>query len=131
MKKLSMILEAQEGKLEFIMLKPGFINLSPIIIQRLNAVGLVPVKWIIKKLTLDEAKRFYKPHEQEDFYDELCKYMSSDSSMGISCVNTLGIDVSQFKDSIRKEFGKSDMKNVMHSSDNLSRRTIESNIYFK
>lgn len=132
MKHLKDIFESKiKQTTEFIMIKPGFIDLTPQLFAKMKSVGLIPVRWEQKILTIDEAKKFYHPHRNEDFYDDLCRYMISGTSMGIECINTRGIDVGKFKDKIRKEYGKDDMKNVIHSSDSPNRKVIEKNIYLK
>ena len=118
-------------KTEFIMIKPGFLELTPTILQEMYSVGLEPVKWKTKTLTMEEAEKFYLPHKDEPFYKDLCKYMTTGGSTGFLCLNTKGIDVPKFKDRIREKYGVDDMRNVMHSSDSYNRKTIEKNIYLK
>lgn len=131
MKDISHILAEAESQKEFVMIEPGFIELAPIIIKEMIRWGFEPVKWQIKTLSLEEAQKFYGTHKDDDYFDDLCDYMASGPSMGILCLNTRAADLKAFKEGIRKEYGKDDMHNVLHSSDDRDRRTIESNIYFK
>lgn len=131
MKHLSTLITEAVQKTEFIMIKPGFLELTPTLLQEMRLVGLEPVRWNTKTLTMEEAKKFYLPHKDEPFYDDLCRYMTSGGSTGFLCINTKGIDVGEFKDKIREKYGKDDMRNVMHSSDSPNRKTIEKNIYLK
>lgn len=129
MKNISTIISESRQETEFIMIKPGFLQLIPTIKAKMAEVGLIPVRWNMKTLTYKEACKFYEPHKDEDFYPELCKYMQESASFGMLCINTKNIDVSNFKDKIRKEYGISDMRNVMHSSDSPERKRIEKGIY--
>jgi len=128
----NLILEGiKKQSTEFIMIKPGFLQLTPILLNEMRSVGLMPVKWNTKTLNMEEAEKFYFPHKDEDFYKDLCDYMTSGPSTGFECINVHGIDVGAFKDKIREKYGKDDMRNVMHSSDSKNRKIIEKNIYLK
>lgn len=116
----------------FIIVKPGFDKLTDMIIKKLKYQGVDIDKVKYNTLTLDEAKELYKIHKDEDFYDDLCKYMSSGESIAATVV---GEDVIKsckvVKDYMRKNFGKSEMKNVMHSSDSLEHAKKEIKVYFE
>ena len=131
MKNVSTLLQEAQQEVEFIMIKPGFIHLTPILLNIITNAGLRPIAWATKTLNYTEARKFYEPHKDEDFYEDLCTYMMSGPSTGIKCLNTNEGDVSKLKDSIREKYGEDEMRNVMHSSDSPKRRTIESNIYLK
>ena len=62
----------------FVIIKPGFYNLSSELFKIFTEHGYTTVKSKTKRLTLEEAKSLYKVHKKEDFYNDLCKYMSSD-----------------------------------------------------
>lgn len=124
------------GNEVFTIIKPGFLSRTQDIIEYFKAH-----KWSVKqirttKLTTQQAKELYKVHKDEDFYEDLCDYMSS----GLSCAiiyehsGPLLDDgfkiVSVLKDKIRKKWGIDDCKNVMHSSDSFEAMEHEQSIYF-
>lgn len=129
MKTLYDILEVMD-KLEFVIIKPEFLRYQQEIEDILLSNGFSINKKLKKTLSLDEAMNLYKMHEKEDFYEDLCKYMSSGDSIGYILNNRKNKDLSKLKDQIREKYGKSDMKNVMHSSDSQENVTRESKIYF-
>ena len=121
----------------FIVIKPGFINLSEEILNKFTNRGFTIEKTKPKVLTVDEAKKLYDVHKKESFFEDLVKYMSSGESIGVMFTPNkkmtdefLFKTIDELKDSIRKEWGESDMRNVMHSSDNLENMKTESAIYF-
>lgn len=118
----------------FVIIKPGFLNLSDEILEKFMSNGYELYQMKTKKLLLSEAKELYSIHKEEDFYEDLCKYMSSDLSTAIIFKNSnsknIFEDTKKIKDSIRKQYGESDMRNVIHSSDSLSHMINEQSIYF-
>lgn len=129
MKTLYDILEVMD-KLEFVIIKPEFLRYQQEIEDILLSNGFSINKKLKKTLSLDEAMNLYKMHESEDFYEDLCKYMSSGDSIGYILNNRKNKDLSKLKDQIREKYGRSNMKNVMHSSDSRENVTRESKIYF-
>lgn len=126
-----------QTKYVFVVVKPGFCKLSQTIIDRFEEAGFTLYKTKTKLLTLREAKQMYQMHKDEDFYDSLCKYMSSDISIGILFTypkewkqEKAFKKTEKIKDDIRNEFQESDMRNVMHSSDNIDNMRMESAKYF-
>lgn len=118
----------------FIIVKPEFLKKSKEILDIFLNDGYVIAKYASKRLTYDEAAKLYKVHKDEPFYEDLCKYMSSDYSIGY-CLNYTGKDnpikhTDKIKDNIRKTFGKDEMKNALHSSDSPKNVLRESKIYF-
>jgi len=137
MKTFSETLAAQFNRAWiFVIVKPGFENLSYTVVERFAADGWKLRRTKPKQLILSEAKRLYAVHKGEDFYDALCKYMSSDISVGMIFEKDMPMgeqvfkEVGKIKEEIRKEYGESDMRNVLHSSDSLSAMSEESQIYF-
>lgn len=122
----------------FTIIKPGFLNLSKEIIERFNENGWEVYKTRTKKLLLSEAKELYKIHKDEEWYESLCNYMSSGESMAVmyrkiyDATKTPDIfkETEEIKDAIREDYGESDMRNVMHSSDSLEHMENEQVIYF-
>lgn len=121
----------------FVVVKPGFQDLTKVIIERFEASGWKLNQIRTKQLLLKEAHRLYEVHKKEDFYETLCNYMASGPSTGIIFVRNRAVngnegfeDVAKIKEEIRKEYGESDMRNVLHSSDNLENMEKESSVYF-
>ena len=118
----------------FVILKPEFLDHSDEWLKILQ-----DNEWdILDKQTLtlsdEQAKELYKMHKDKDFYDDLCKYMSSGECLCCKCYKECNDpieEMNKIKDDIRKKWGKDDMKNAMHSSDSLQNAKRESNIVFK
>jgi nucleoside diphosphate kinase len=116
-----------------VVIKPGFYNIVDTLFSKFIENGYKIVKTKTKKLLLSEAEELYKVHSQEDFYEDLCKYMSSDLSMAMILYKKSDNIFKEFetlKDKIREEYGESDMRNVLHSSDSYKSFTHESQVYF-
>lgn len=121
----------------FIVIKPGFLNLSEEILKIFTDGGFIIEKTKPKVLTETEAKQLYAVHKEEDFFDALVKYMSSDESIGVMLRPPKDVEdeslfkkIDKLKDEIREKWSESDMRNVIHSSDNLQNMKDESSIYF-
>lgn len=117
----------------FTVIKPGFENLVETIESIFKKYGYKVYQMKTKRLLLSEAKELYKIHKKEKFYDDLCKYMSS----GITIAYILQKksedifeEFSELKDKIRKDYGESNMRNVLHSSDSYENMINEASIYF-
>ena len=116
-----------------VVVKPGFESLLETICSLFKTNGYQIVKTKTKRLTMQEAKELYKVHKQEDFYDDLCKYMSSGLTTAFIVKkksNNIFDEFAKLKDKIREEYGESDMRNAIHSSDSYKSFTHESQIYF-
>ena len=120
----------------FVVVKPGFLNLSDKVIKIFKEHGWCVGKTVVKKLLLKEAREMYKMHKKEDFYKPLCDYMSSDICRAFIFIKPghqtpkTFKDVAKIKDDIREKYGESDMRNVLHSSDSYKAFTHESQVYF-
>lgn len=120
----------------FTIVKPGFEKLTPTIIKLFNKEGWNVAKIKTKVLLLSEAKSLYDIHKKEKWYEPLCKYMSSGPTTAIIFTKNEPMskkvfdEVGKIKDEIRKKYGESDMRNVMHSSDSLQHMKHEMSIYF-
>lgn len=122
--------ENLQNKKEFLIIKPEFLHLKNQILDYLKDYGIIPIREMRKTLTLSEAKKLYKPHSKEDFYQALCDYMSSGDSIGFVLCNYKGSDLLKIKDNIRKKYGVDEMRNAVHSSDSGLNVYRESKIYF-
>lgn len=119
----------------FIIVKPGFFLLAQQIIKEFENQGFKLYQTCVKKLTLKEAKQLYAVHKEEEWYDALCKYMSSDKTLGVTFNYTGKWEkalkkTDELKDMFRKKYSESDMRNVIHSSDSKENMEKESSIYF-
>lgn len=119
----------------FVVVKPGFLQLTDDILKRFAEDGWVIDKTIVKKLLLKEAHKLYQIHKKKDFYKPLCEYMSSDISRAFILKRKSQDDnpfkaVAKIKDEIREKYGESDMRNVLHSSDKMENMMNEAPIYF-
>lgn len=133
MKQLKEYLTDPKKDEVFVIIKPGFLKKSDEIMKTIKDEGFELVKTRTKLLTLKEAQTLYKIHKEEEWYKPLCDYMASDLSLGLlfrskdkDPLKKMG----EIKDKIRKEFGESDMRNVMHSSDSYEHMLDEQCIYF-
>ena len=116
-----------------VVIKPGFENLLGTLCDLFKQNGYKIIKTKTKQLLLSEAEELYKVHSQEDFYEDLCKYMSSGISTAMILYkksDNIFKDFETLKDKIREEYGESDMRNVIHSSDSYENFTHESQVYF-
>lgn len=130
MKSLVEFITESQNKREFLIIKPEFLQYRNEIIEFLKQHNIIPIQELRKTLTLSEAKKLYKPHSKEDFYENLCKYMSSGDSIGFILCNYGNSDLLKLKDKIRDKYGVDEMRNAIHSSDSISNVQRESKIYF-
>lgn len=123
------------NKYGFVIIKPGFLHLSKQILETFKDHGWEVDQIKTKKLLHIEAKGLYKVHKNEDFYKDLCNYMSSGLTTGIllkkQCDGDEFEEIGKIKDGIRKEYEESDMRNVIHSSDSLESFENEAKYYFQ
>ena len=113
--------------------KPGFENLLGKLCGIFKENGYTIVKTKTTRLTLDQAKQLYKVHSKEDFYNNLCNYMCSGPTTAFILKkksDNIFDEFAKLKDKIREDFGESDMRNVLHSSDSYKSFTHEAGIYF-
>lgn len=130
----------------FVILKPGFVHLRDQIEKEFlapNNIGIFKEKKM--QLTLKQAAEFYKEHYGKDFYSSNCHYMSSGEcivmileDLNIADKQNTNIDFTPFiekfrtilKDNIRKKYGETIQKNVMHASDSTIAYFRESQFLF-
>ena len=118
-----------------VVVKPGFEHLLGTLCNMFVKNGYEIVKTRTTRLTLDQAKQLYKVHSKEDFYTSLCEYMASGTTTAFILKKTTNVfdvfkDFEKLKNKIREEYGESDMRNVLHSSDSYKAFTHESQVYF-
>ena len=121
----------------FVIVKPGFLKFTQYVIDTFEQQGWEVERIKTKQLLPEEAKILYEPHKKEDFFKDLCEYMSSDLTTAIlftkkdsEMSEDMFDETNGIKDKIRGEIGESEMRNGIHSSDSLERLQIERGIYF-
>ena len=125
------------------MIKPDAVErgLTGKILADIIDAGFKIIKLKMVKLSLDDAKRFYKIHENRPFFDDLTKYMSRSSI--VAAVLTKGNAVDEFRKligstdpndadegTIRKKYALSKGENSVHGSDSNENAEVESNFHF-
>ena len=116
-----------------VVIKPGFESLLGKLLSIFKENNYTLVKSKTTRLSLDQAKRLYITHKKEDFYSNLCNYMCSGPTTAMILKKkseNIFDEFAKLKDKIREEYGESDMRNVIHSSDSYKAFTHESQIYF-
>lgn len=128
------ILESKNLELNgFCILKPEFLDHEEDFLALLknNDWNIVQKKKLL--LSKEQSENLYSPHKDKDFYKDLCDYMSSGECLCCSCHKDCEDpieDMKKLKDKVRKNWGKDEMKNGMHSSDSLENVNRESKIIF-
>jgi nucleoside diphosphate kinase len=120
----------------FAIIKPEFLERKKEIKKMITENGYFSIVRSKKvTLTKEQASELYIGKKDEDYYDDLVKYMSSgpciimivkDEKTGPEPVKAL----IRVKEECRKKFGKSDMKNCLHSSDSFKNAAREIKICF-
>lgn len=113
--------------------KPGFENLLGTVSNLFKENGYTIVKTKSTRLTMEQAEQLYEVHKKESFYEELCKYMSSGITTAFILKkksDNIFDEFAKLKDKIRDEYGESEMRNVLHSSDSYKSFTHEAGVYF-
>ena len=128
---ITYLTEEISNKKEFVVIKPEFTHLKNEIIKFLLNNGILVKNELTRVLSEEDAKLLYSPHKKEPFYKDLVDYMCSGPSIGLMCVNFGGKNMDDIKDLARKNWGKDEMKNCLHSSDSSANVTRESKIYFR
>ena len=127
----------------FMMIKPDAVERGLIgkILADITDAGFKFIELKMVKLSLDDAKRFYKIHEDRPFFDDLTTYMSR--SPIVAAVLSKDNAVDEFRKligstdpneadngTIRKKYALSKGENSVHGSDNNENAKIESNFHF-
>ena len=127
----------------FMMIKPDAVESGLIgkILADITDAGFKIIELKMVKLSLDDAKRFYKIHEDRPFFDDLTTYMSR--SPIVAAVLSKDNAVDEFRKligstdpneadngTIRKKYALSKGENSVHGSDSNENAEIESNFHF-
>jgi len=117
----------------FVILKPEFLKYQELFEDMLKNNNWNIIQHKKFKMPLETAKELYKMHKDKDFYSDLCKYMSSDECICYSLSKDVQDPIKnmdKLKETVRNKWGKSEMKNAMHSSDSLENVERESKLIF-
>ena len=127
----------------FMMIKPDAVERGLIgkILADITDAGFKIIELKMVKLSLNDAKRFYKIHENRPFFDDLTTYMSR--SPIVAAVLSKDNAVDEFRKligstdpneadngTIRKKYALSKGENSVHGSDSNENAEIESNFHF-
>lgn len=116
------ILEALGEVNGFCILKPEFLEYEFDFDNLLKNNNWQVVQKVRRTLSLEEAHELYICHKDKDFYEDLCLYMASGESISYmmykDCKDPIK-DLEAIKNKVRKQWGKDEMKNAMHSSDSI------------
>ena len=127
----------------FMMIKPDAVErgLTGKILADITDAGFKIIELKMVKLSLNDAKRFYKIHENRPFFDDLTTYMSR--SPIVAAVLSKDNAVDEFRKligstdpseadegTIRKKYALSKGENSDHGSDSNENAKIESNFHF-
>ena len=127
----------------FMMIKPDAVERGLIgkILADITDAGFKIIELKMVKLSLNDAKRFYKIHENRPFFDDLTTCMSR--SPIVAAVLSKDNAVDEFRKligstdpneadngTIRKKYALSKGENSVHGSDSNENAEIESNFHF-
>ena len=128
----------------FSMIKPDAVerSLSGQVIARLEAKGLKVVAMKMTKVDNKRAKKLYEVHKGKPFYDDLIEYAMSGPVVtmileGEDAVRRLrqvigATDPSKAEPgTVRRDFGLTVLKNVIHAADSPENAEREMRIFFK
>ena len=116
-------------------------NLIGEVINRLEGAGLTIVAMKMIKMTKDQAKGFYKVHEEKPFYESVTDFMSSGPSVVMVLEGEDAIKqyralmgATNYKEAeegtIRRDFASDIEKNVVHGSDSNETADFEIRYFF-
>ncbi len=111
------------------------------VIRRLEAADLEIIAMKMIKMTVGEARGFYKVHEGKPFYESVTRFMSSGPCVVMILEGEGAIKgyrklmgATNYKeaepDTIRRDFATDIEKNVVHGSDSPENARFEINYFF-
>ena len=127
----------------FTMLKPDSIeqgNMLPIL-NMIEAAGFKIIALKYKRMTRDEAEKFYSIHSDKPFFNDLVSFMTRgpivaaalEKDNAVDAFRTLigSTDPNEAEEgTIRKKYAKSKGENAVHGSDSNENAEIEISIHF-
>ena len=127
----------------FMMIKPDAVERGLIgkILADIIDAGFQIIELKMVKLSLNDAKRFYKVHKDKPFFNDLITYMSRSTIVAAvllkeNAVNDFrkligSTDPNDAEEgTIRKKYAISKGENSVHGSDSNENAEIESNFHF-
>ena len=127
----------------FTMLKPDSIeqgNMLPILNMIENA-GFKIIALVYKKMSKDEAEKFYSIHSDKPFFNDLVSFMTRGPIIAAALEKENAVE--EFREligstdpqeamdgTIRKKFAKSKGENAVHGSDSDENSSIEIDFHF-
>ena len=127
----------------FTMLKPDSIeqgNMLPIL-NMIEAAGFKIIALKYKRMTRDEAEKFYSIHSDKSFFKDLVSFMTRGPIVAAALEKDNAVDA--FRDligstdpneaeegTIRKKYAKSKGENAVHGSDSDENAEIEISFHF-
>jgi nucleoside-diphosphate kinase len=127
----------------FTMLKPDSIeqgNMLPILNMIENA-GFKIIALVYKKMSKDEAEKFYSIHSDKPFFNDLVSFMTRGPIIAAALEKENAVE--EFREligstdpqeamdgTIRKKFAKSKGENAVHGSDSDENASIEIDFHF-
>ncbi len=127
----------------FTMLKPDSIeqgNMLPIL-NMIEAAGFKIIALKYKRMTRDEAEKFYSVHSNKSFFNDLVSFMTRGPIVAAALEKDNAVDTfrnligstdpNEAKDgTIRKIYAKSKGENAVHGSDSYENAEIEISFHF-
>ena len=127
----------------FTMLKPDSIeqgNMLPIL-NMIEAAGFKIIALKYKRMTRDEAEKFYSIHSDKTFFNDLVSFMTRgpivaaalEKDNAVDAFRTLigSTDPNEAEEgTIRKKYAKSKGENAVHGSDSNENAEIEISFHF-
>ena len=130
----------------FVMIKPGFTDYTDKIIHAYTLETLEHPGWTLvgrktKTLTLDEAKIIYERQSYCNWFDDACKYLTSDETIGLlfvrdeSMSQEVFFEAEDIKNKLRTIYNAQvinagDVATLLHCADDFEDLKREVPIYF-
>lgn len=116
-------------------------NCTGKILYKINEAGFRIVAMKVTKLSVENAKKFYKVHAGRPFYDELVNFMSSGPIIAAILEKENAVDAYReligatnpaeaAEGTIRKECGTNIGENAVHGSDSDENAALEASFFF-
>lgn len=128
----------------FTMVKPDAVEANNIgnVLQMITDAGFSVKAMKLKRLTTEQAKKFYEVHSERPFYMELVEYMTSgpivaailEKENAVADFRTLigATDPAEAApNTIRAKYAESKAKNAVHGSDSDENAAIECAFHFE
>ena len=127
----------------FMMIKPDAVERGLIgkILADIIDAGFQIIELKMVKLSLNDAKRFYKVHKGRPFFNDLTAYMSRSTIVAAVLLKENAVNdfrkligstdpIDAEEGTIRKKYAISKGENSVHGSDSNENAEIESNFHF-